>query len=302
MDIISDRTNIDHAETSYLVQRPDYAISGIKRLPKTMASDVPFIIAIHGGTYTSRYFDIPGFSLLDRATALGIPIAALDRPGYGGSTPFPSGEATIERNAELLDRAIDEIWKNSNISTRGIFLIGHSIGGAVAVTIASRQPRWPLLGIAVSGVGLHTPPESGEAWSALPETPMINLPTDLKDSVMFGPQWTYPVEMPEASRPSDSEVPRAELINIVTAWPASVRGVAARVKVPVHYRQGEFDKLWIVDEQEVTSFGAAFSDAPIVDARLLKSAGHCIDFHRLGAALQLDQLAFALRCSLSTYF
>src|ERR1700690_2289096 len=48
------------------------------------AKDVPLIIALPGGTYTSTYFDIPGYSLLDRAAALGIPIIALDRPGYGG--------------------------------------------------------------------------------------------------------------------------------------------------------------------------------------------------------------------------
>ena len=31
----------------------------------------PLVIALHGGTYTSEYFDIPGYSLLDRGEAAG---------------------------------------------------------------------------------------------------------------------------------------------------------------------------------------------------------------------------------------
>lgn len=43
----------------------------------------PVLVAIHGGTYTSQYFDVPGYSLIDRAIAAGFQIVALDRPGYG---------------------------------------------------------------------------------------------------------------------------------------------------------------------------------------------------------------------------
>jgi hypothetical protein len=68
--------------------------------------------------------------------------------------------------------------------------------------------------------------------------------------------------------------------------------------VPVHSRQAEFDHLWITDEQQVKDFGAAFTSSRLVDARLVGSAGHCIDFHRAGAGLQLGQLGFALECSI----
>jgi pimeloyl-ACP methyl ester carboxylesterase len=179
----------------------------------------------------------------------------------------------------------------------GVVLIGHSIGGAIAVGIASQQPQWPLLGIAISGVGLASPPEAGDAWASLPDLAMIDLPAPMKNAVMFGPEWTYDRVMPTASRPADAPVPRAELIDIVTAWPALVYELAAKVNVPVHYRQGEFDKLWITDVDQVLKFGKAFSASSSVDARLLESTGHCIDFHRVGAGFQLEQLAFALRCT-----
>ncbi len=262
----------------------------------TADADLPLIIAIHGGGYTSAYFDLPGFSLVERASGLGIPIIAIDRPGYVQSPGFAPAEATIANNAERLNEAIGELWQRFGGGTRGVFLIGHSIGGAITIAIAARQPSWPLLGIAISGVGLVTPPASGEQWAALPDIPMIDMPPHLKDYVMFGPDWTHTADAPARSHAADAPCPRAELIDITSTWHGAVRPLAARVQVPVHYRQGEFDRLWITGPEQVAGFGAAFTGAPRVDAAAFDRAGHCIDFHRLGQAFQLEQLAFALNC------
>ncbi len=114
---------------------------------------------------------------------------------------------------------------------------------------------------------------------------------------MFGPDWTFAAPMPGLGHESDAPVPRQELIDITSTWHSAVRGLAAKVKVPVHYRQAEFDRLWIVDADQVKGFGAAFTGcAPGWTRRHSSSVGHCIDFHRLGGAFQLEQLAFALRC------
>jgi pimeloyl-ACP methyl ester carboxylesterase len=285
------------AAGTMVLQAGGFSISGRERLPSKAAADAPLVIAIPGGTYTSVYFDVPGYSLLDRAAALGIPAIAIDRPGYVDSTPLPPKESTITRNAERLDDAIWQIWTRAGNGAPGIVLIGHSIGGAITVEIASRRPTWPLLGIAVSGVGLLTPPTDAETFAALPDIPMIDLPSQVKDQMMFGPSWTFSSDMPERSHVADAPVPRAELTDITGSWSTRVRALAARVVVPVHYRQAAFDRLWIVDAEQVSGFGAAFSASPSVDARLFESAGHCIDFHRLGLAFHLDQLAFALRCS-----
>lgn len=273
-------------------------LSGRERTAEISAADrSPLIIALHGGTYSSAYFDIDSFSLLDRASRLGFNIIALDRPGYGRSTRLPAGEATIVNNAARLDEAIAKIWARRRGSACGVIIIGHSIGAAIATAIAARQPAWPLLGIAISGVGLAPPPQAGEAWAALPDLEMIDLPPEMKDAVMFGPEHTYLVEAPEHLHRADAPVPRAELIDIVTGWPESARAIAAAVRVPVHYRQGEFDRLWVTDHAQVLTFGAAFTTSGDVDARLYRSVGHCIDFHELGPAFHLEQLAFVMRCA-----
>lgn len=261
------------------------------------AGGVPLIIAVHGGTYTSEYFDIPGHSLLGRAEAAGIPVVAIDRPSYGGSTPVAKGgpDSVILENAEVLDHLAAELWARFGTGTAGVVLVGHSIGGAVVIATAARAPSWPLLGIAVSGCLLQVPQEQLAAFGELPDAPS-RMPQEIKDAVMFGPPGTYDADMPQASHPSDAPTPPAELIDINTSWPQRVRSVAAQVTVPVHSRQGEFDRLWLTDARQVEEFGAAFDAAPHVDARLVRSAGHCVDFHRAGAGFQLAQLAFALDC------
>jgi pimeloyl-ACP methyl ester carboxylesterase len=271
--------------------------SGRKRLPdRSVAADTPLIIALHGGTYTSAYFDVPGYSLLSQAESLGIPILAIDRPSYGGSTRVAESDSIILKNAEVLDHLIGELWDAFGAGSAGIVVIGHSIGGAVTTALAARHPSWPLLGIAMSGCLLQVPTESGGAWAALPDEYLVEMPGAIKDFVMFGPDWTRSDTMPEASHIANSLVPKAELIDITSTWTDGVRSTAARVTVPVHSRQGVFDHLWITDAQQVADYGAAFTAAPIVDAKLFLSAGHCIDFHRGGKAFQLEQLAFALAC------
>lgn len=252
----------------------------------------PLVIALHGGTYSSDYFDIPGHSLLELADERGIPVIALDRPAYGGSTMLPESDSIIADNAKVLASVIGSIWEEWKDKASGIAIIAHSIGGAIATDIAAGKPSWPLLGIAVSGCLLTVPPESAENWRGLPPIPMIDLPTPLKDQVMFGPAGSYGDDMPAASYPSNVAVPRAELIDITSTWIDRVRDVNAKVSVPVHSRQAEFDALWITDAQQVSDFAASFTSSPRVDAKLELGTGHCIDFHLAGPAFQAGQLDF----------
>lgn len=267
------------------------------RIDPQVAHTVPLVVAIHGGTYTSRYFDLPGYSLLDRAQAVGMPLIAPDRPGYGESTVFPAEEAGIEHSAEVLDQAIGAMFSGIGTDTSGVVLIGHSIGAAIAAMIAARQPTWPLLGLAMSGICLTPPPGAdATAWEALPDLPFVEMPNDVKDHVMFGPTGSYLADMPELSHLADAPIPRAELLDIVTIWPELAASVLGAITVPIHYRQGEFDALWISDAAQVEAFGTCCSNARSIDAKLFGGAGHCIDFHLQSAAFQLEQLAFALRC------
>ncbi|TFC01076.1 alpha/beta hydrolase [Cryobacterium adonitolivorans] len=259
-------------------------------------SDAPLIIALHGGTYSSEYFDIAGHSLLDNAAVRGIPVIALDRPNYVGSSPLATEGSIIEANAEVLGAAIGSIWDELGGDSAGIVLVAHSIGGAAATIIASTPQTWPLLGLATSGCLVRVPAESAGAWAALPDIPMIDLPVPLKDQLMFGPVETYDDAMPAASYPSNTLVPKAELLDITGGWIARRAETTAKVAVPVHHRQAEFDHLWVTDQGEVNEYRAGFTSAPSIDAQLQLGAGHCIDFHLPSDEFQNSQLDFAQRC------
>jgi pimeloyl-ACP methyl ester carboxylesterase len=276
------------------------AFSMRRRPGSPVTAGAPLVVALPGGTYTSVYFDVPGQSLLDTAEAVGVPVIAVDRPGYLGSTKaeVETGGSIILRNAELLDHLIGELWDAYGAGAPGVVIIGHSIGGAVTTAIAARQPSWPLLGIAVSGCLVRVPVESGSAWAALPDLEFVELPGPVKDFVMYGPDWTHAAALPAAGHAADAPVPKAELLDITGGWVERMPSVAAQVRVPVHTRQGEFDKLWISDDDQVAEFKSAFANAPWVDSRLVPNAGHCIDFHLAGRAFQLEQLAFALEAAL----
>ena len=47
--------------------------------------------------------------------------------------------------------------------------------------ITAKRPDWPLLGLAISGVGLRTPPHTRDAWETLPDTPMVEMSAAAKD-------------------------------------------------------------------------------------------------------------------------
>ncbi len=269
-----------------------------RRAEAPVAEGAPLVIALPGGTYTSIYFDVPGHSLLETAETLGIPVIAVDRPGYRGSTPVDPGESIILRNAEVLEHLIGDLWQTYGAGLAGVVVIGHSIGGAIATALAARHPSWPLLGIAVSGCLVRVPSESGAAWAALPDLDVVELPGQVKDFVMYGPDWTHTAAMPEAGHAADAPVPKAELLDITGGWIERMRAIAAEVNVPVHSRQGEYDHLWVTDNSEVAEFRSLFTASPWVDGRLVPNAGHCIDFHLAARAFQLEQLAFALECTL----
>jgi len=277
------------------------AFSGLHRTPKTpRPADRPLIVAVHGGTYTSAYFDIEGYSLLDSAAAQGLHIVAPDRNGYGQTPMLPPDERAILGQARSLRHWIRQSWRHFDAECSGIVLIGHSIGGAIAARIASEPEDLPLLGLAVSGVGLRTPAEHRPMWNALPDIPHADIPSAMKDGVMFGPAGSYHSAMPEASHRADAPAPRAELVDIVSTWHDDVHSILGKISVPVHYRQGEFDHLWIVDQSEVSGFASALKTSPSVDAALVKGAGHCLDFHRVGAGFHLQQIGFALQCAAQT--
>lgn len=254
----------------------------------------PLLVGIHGGTFTSTYFDVPGHSLLDLATANGFDLITLDRPGYGGSDPLPAGQVTFALGAELLDGAIGQLWATHGGGHPGIVIISHSIGSAITVHLAARRPSWPLLGVALSGISDVAPPHVRAAWNSIPPGEPVELTPEQRRMFFFGPDWTIEPGIVERAAVAAAPAPLDELLEIVGGWPEEAAALAAEVAVPVQYVAFEYEQLWTINPGTVADFAHYFTAAPSVTADLLSGIGHCADHHRGGTAFQLRQLAFAL--------
>jgi pimeloyl-ACP methyl ester carboxylesterase len=92
----------------------------------------PLIAALHGGTYTARYYDVAGSaqgSFMDLAAAAGYPVLCFDRPGYGASPALAPADNTFTRHASLLADAIAQAAER--FGADGVFLTGRDRGPAV---------------------------------------------------------------------------------------------------------------------------------------------------------------------------
>ncbi|MFG2435818.1 alpha/beta fold hydrolase [Streptomyces sp. NPDC048508] len=258
----------------------------------------PLIAALHGGTYTAQYFDVAGApegSFLDVAVAHGYPVVAFDRPGYGGSTALEPDANTFTRHVELLNGALAQAAER--LDARSVFLVGHSIGGMIALMIAASDPDIPLIGVSATGMGAVIPSGgAAEALGSLPADATVDLPYEERDKVMFGPEHTYRAEGVRQAHGSYAPVPVKELVQ-APRWPREhLPSLAPKVRVPVHNALAEFDALWSSGAENVATFAALFTAAPFVEAGVARGTGHCIDHHTLGHALHLRQLAFAEEC------
>lgn len=260
----------------------------------------PLIAALHGGTYTARYFDVAGSpqgTFMDLAAAEGYPVVSFDRPGYGGSPALVPADNTFDRHARLLSAAIAQAAVQ--FSADRVFLVGHSIGGMIAMMIAAGDMDFRLTGISVTGMGaVIRRAGAAEALASLPADETVDLPYDQRDLVMFGPDFTRTAAAITAAHGSYAPVPVRELIQ-APQWPDDhLPGLAPHVRVPVHNALAEFDALWDSSPANVEQFAKLLTAAPYVDASIARATGHSIDHHILGHALHLRQLAFAEECTL----
>jgi pimeloyl-ACP methyl ester carboxylesterase len=257
----------------------------------------PLLVALHGGSYTSAYFDLPGHSLLEMGAANGFAVVALDRPCYGTSAPLPDAEVSFERNAEILDAAIAKLWHTHAAEHSGIVVIGHSIGAGIAIHLAARRPAWPLLGVALSGIHDVAPAHVRAAWDSMPAGQPVVFTPEQRRMFFYGPDWTIEPGIVDTAEISAAPIPLAELLEVVGSWPDEAKRLAKKINVPIQYVAFEFEQLWTIDPQTVQTFAGYFTGAPFVEADLMAGIGHDADHHRAGPAFQLRQLAFALQCA-----
>lgn len=268
------------------------------RWTTTERPDSPLLVCLPGGGYDSRYFDVPGHSLLERASAAGFPALALTRPGHPADEQSARAQPSFSEAAAIISEAIAEAWQQLGDGRPGVVLLGHSIGGAVAVHMAAQAHSWPLLGLTVSAVGDTVSPQAMGQFTQFPPDIAVDFPFEAVRPVLFGPEWTlHDTSLTDVAGMAIT-TPSADMVEMGSRWTDDLPKIAREVTVPVQYVLAEFDQFWIVSNERVDGFAALFSGAPFVDASLWRGTGHNIEHHQLGRAYVHAVLAFAERCAM----
>ncbi len=254
------------------------------------------ILALHGGGYTARYFDVPGQSFLRLAAAAGYAAVAVDRPGYGAARDRP---LQFDRQLALLAEAGRWALSASGATNLPLFIHGHSIGGMLALLIAGSDTDLPISGIGMTGAG----PDNHEraaaairARAASSDSHSESAP-ELRTFLMMGPAGTYDPRL--AAYDGARDVPSAVAdLRDAANWAQAFPAAAARCPVPVQFVVPEHDALWRSDAAAMDGVARLFAKAPFVDVRVQKMAGHAVELHHLAKAHAYRALAFAEECRL----
>ena len=252
------------------------------------------IVALHGGSYTTQYFDSPKHSVMGLIPRLGYTIIGIDRPGYGDAQDAPLG---FDAQVEVLTPVIAQLWQEYGDRSAGVFLYGHSIGGMIALLIAAAKPNFPVLGVSMTGSGAIMREQALAAFSGASQAPTshVDLPHEAKMGLMFGPPWTYEATVAAADPKRDVPLATAELRDALK-WQERLPSAAAAVDVPVHFVVGEYDGIWHGDKLNETK--QLFQKAPFVDVYQQRQSGHDVELDHLGYAQALKVIAFIEECRL----
>jgi len=265
-------------------------------LPAVNGDPRALLVAVHGGTYTSKYFDTPQSSLLDFCASLGYSILALDRPGYGAATSIPFDQLSFDGQVPVLRQALEEIWHDYGQQSAGMFLIGHSIGGMISLLLAAENPHERLLGMNMTGSGALYNEQTKAAFASLvSDTPTVMMDIAIKVMAMYGPAWSYPEELAQYDPERDVPTAVIELAEAQT-WGARLPQVAANVRVPVQFIVPEYDHIWRADAEALSHVAEMFSAAPFVDVGVQRMAGHSAELHTLARAFYMKILSFVEEC------
>ena len=267
-------------------------------LPATNGEPRALLVAVHGGTYTSKYFDSSPSLLLEFCASLGYSILALDRPGYGTATSVPFDQLSFDGQVPILQQALAEIWDGYGQQSAGMFLIGHSIGGMISLLLATEKPHERLIGMNMTGSGALYNEQTKVAFASLvSDAPTVMMDIAIKVRVMYGPAWSYPEEQAQYDPERDVPTAAIELAEAQT-WGARLPQVAAKARIPVQFIVPEYDHIWRADAEALSHVAAMFTAAPFVDVGVQRMAGHSAELHTLARAFYMKILSFVEECIL----
>lgn len=246
------------------------------------------VACIHGGGCHSGYFETGKLSLARALIDAGHAVLLVDRPGTRGR-PLLDEEQPLAPSVGPIGDFIGQVWRE-HAHEVPVALVGHSIGGALALMIAAGLPDWPLAAVLVSGIG-DEPPPLFIAWS----TGRNGAPSMEAAGFFLGPEGTYDWRGLTQLRKVASPWNMSERLEVVNRWPALWHEIAPRIRAPVQLRLADGERIWVTGSAVARRMAAALVASPEVDAAILPEGGHLYEFHKRGPELATQQVEFLNR-------
>jgi pimeloyl-ACP methyl ester carboxylesterase len=256
------------------------------------------VLALHGGSASSRYFDPPGhpeLSLLRLGAERGFTTIALDRPGYGMSRIFADELTDPRRRVDLLFGALDALLGSAPRGA-GVFVVGHSLGCESTVRMAADERGAALLGVELAGTGVRYDPAARAQLDRWRDVPASQRPPGARD-LLFQPAHLYPDDLDGEAIGGRSPDYEAE---VSRTWTGGVfRDLAARVRVPVHLTLGDQESIWSTGPDALAELAALFTAAPTVVAEEQADTGHNLSVGLSAREYHQRVLSFVEECARS---
>jgi pimeloyl-ACP methyl ester carboxylesterase len=213
------------------------------------------ILMVHGLAGQLHHFN---YALVDEF-ARETRVVAVDRPGSGYSTREPGHLVALQEQADAIAALIDKLGLGKPL------VVGHSLGGAVSLTLALRHPD-KVAALALLAPLTHTPEEVPAAFRGLDipleglqrfvtHTVAVPIGTLQRDRIMrqvFGPEpvpgdYDHRAGGVLSLRPSHLLAAAEDMRSLVTRMPqvqAAYRQLNEREpRVPIHILYGRGDRI-----------------------------------------------------------
>ena len=118
----------------------DNKLRSLLYIPKG-ATTPPVVFYLQGYTCQSIEYNasMPMKKLIDQWIDSGFAVYLVEKPGLGDSDcKVACAEINFHQEMEGFSQAYKQLFKNSNIDTKNVFLYGHSMGGVVAPILAQQ--------------------------------------------------------------------------------------------------------------------------------------------------------------------
>ncbi len=262
-----------------------------------LTAATPVQVLVHGGAYNHLYWDSPfqpdRYSYVRAATARGYATLNFDRLGYGQSAhPLP---VTLDFNvAGYVTHQLVQVLRDGTLGVRftRVILNGHSMGAMAAQNEAANYGDVDAL--IVSGIGhdFDLSPDKTTIFSPAALDPkfagqpaLVGYLTSSANgrAAAFLANGTYdPAIVPVEEGPEKDTLSPTELTSL-TLDTSDASDVTRRIRVPVLFVQGRYDKLWCSRTGDCTTDSYSLNEASYWDPSvsftrvLIPDAGHSIN-------------------------